>query len=51
MGIKKDPKNGGTDSIDQRPKFQALISGDIPPKYGQKYSTNVPPSILFLDVP
>ena len=28
-----------------RPIFQALISGNIPPKYGQKYGTNVPPSI------
>ena len=26
-----------------RPIFEALISGNIPPKYGQTYGTNVPP--------
>jgi hypothetical protein len=36
------------------PIFKGLISGNIPPKYGQKYGTNVPPfedpEDFFIDV-
>ena len=34
---------GGTDSIYFWHIFQALVSGNIPTKYGQTYGTNVPP--------
>ena len=28
-----------------RPIFEAYVYGNIPAKYGQKYGTNVPPSV------
>ena len=35
---------GGTYTIYLWPMIQGYGSGDIPPKYGLKYGTNVPPS-------
>ena len=44
MGDLQEPRTiGGTDSIYFWPMLQALVSGNIPRKYGQKYGTNVPP--------
>ena len=44
MAMQQEPiEDGGTDSIYVWPMFQALVSGNIPTKYGQTYGTNVPP--------
>ena len=42
-GHLRNPLIGGTHSIYFGPIFEALVSGNIPTKYGQTYGTNVPP--------